>query len=70
MRNEKTNNFEDCFSSCITVKLKASYKFVQMYVFNRRNTSIQVWIYMAMSKWWQNFNLRVNYSCKCYIIED
>ncbi len=34
---------------------------ISSFVFSRTKTFIQVWIYLRMSKWWQNFHFGVNY---------
>ncbi len=34
---------------------------IYFFVFSRINKQIQVWNYMKVSKWWQNFNYWVNY---------
>ncbi len=37
-------------------------------VFGRTKTFIQVWNYLRVSKWWQNFHFWVNYPFKYYIV--
>ncbi len=34
---------------------------ISSFVFSRTKTFIQVWNYLRVSKWWQNFNFWVNY---------
>ncbi len=38
---------------------------ISSFVFNRTKKFIQVWNYLSVSKWWQNFHLWVNYPFKC-----
>ncbi len=37
---------------------------ISSFVFSRTNTFIQVWNYLRVSKWWQNFHFWVNYPFK------
>ncbi len=46
-----------------TAWLQTFFK-ISSFVFSRTNTFIQVWIYLRMSKWWQNFHFWVNYPFK------
>ncbi len=47
---------------------KLSSKYLP-FVFGRSKTSIQVWDYLRVSKWWQNFHFCVNYPFKVNLIE-
>ncbi len=40
---------------------------ISSFVFGRTNTFIQVWNYLRLSKWWQNFHFWVNYPFKVKI---
>ncbi len=46
-----------------TAWLQTFFK-ISSFVFSRTNTFIQVWNYLRMSKWWQNFHFWVNYPFK------
>ncbi len=47
-----------------TAWLQTFFK-ISSFVFGRTKTFIQVWNYLRVSKWWQDFHFWVNYPFKC-----
>ncbi len=51
-----------------TTWLQTFFK-ISFFVFGRTKKLIQVWNYLRMRKWWQNFHFWVNYPFKCKFTE-
>ncbi len=47
---------------CPRTALFPTFFRISSFVFSRTKTFIQVWNYLRVSKWWQNFHFWVNYS--------
>ncbi len=45
-----------------------TFPIISSFVFSRTKTCIQVWNYLRVSKWWQNFHFSVNYPFKKKIL--
>ncbi len=56
---------------CPRTALFPSFFKISSFVFSRTNTFIQVWIYLRMSKWWQDFHFWVHCPFNsCLIVSD
>ncbi len=55
---------------CPRTALFPSFFRISSFVFSRTNTFIQVWNYLRVSKWWQNFHFWVNYPFNYAACED
>ncbi len=53
---------------CPRTALFPTFFRISSFVFSRTKTFIQVWNYLRVSKWWQNFHFWVNYPFKVYQI--
>ncbi len=49
---------------CSRTALFPTFFRISSFVFSRTKTFIQVWNYLRVSKWWQNFHFWVNYPFK------
>ncbi len=49
---------------CPRTALFPTFVRISSFVFSRTKTFIQVWNYLRVSKWWQNFHFWVNYPFK------
>ncbi len=49
---------------CARTALFPTFFRISSFVFSRTKTFIQVWNYLRVSKWWQNFHFWVNYPFK------
>ncbi len=54
---------------CPRTALFPTFFRISSFVFSRIKTFIQVWNYLRVSKWWQNFHFWVNYPFKCKFFE-
>ncbi len=50
---------------CPRTALFPTFYRISSFVFSRTKTFIQIWNYLRVSKWWQNFHFWVNYPFKC-----